>query len=169
MLTCTPPSEVTHTCLLDLDSTASRSRHGSLLCLDPQAQAICVSPYQICAHQAFAYRNRSHRRAPRPPARKTQKSGQPKASHAPPRAAVSFEKSLTRRLRFLTSRSCSCTHAAMMASSTTNLPTEEIWLSTDVARASTRHLDFWLLLHTPVNIARSSHAPNLLLMSSNVI
>ena len=36
-----------------------------------------------------------------------QKSGQPKASHAPPRAAVSFKKSLTCRLRFLTSRSSS--------------------------------------------------------------
>ena len=104
ILTCTPPSEVTHTCLLDLDSTASRSRHGSLLCLDPQAQAIRVSPYQICAHQASACRNRSHRRAPRPPTRKTQKSGQLKASHVPPRAAVSFGKSLTRRLRVLTSR-----------------------------------------------------------------
>ena len=30
-LTCTLPTEVTHACLLDLDSTASRSRHGSLL------------------------------------------------------------------------------------------------------------------------------------------
>ena len=87
--------------------TASRNRHGSLLCLDPEAQAIHVSPYQICAHQAFACRNRSHRRAPRPPARKTQKSGQPKPSHAPPRAADSFGKSLTRCLRFLTSRSSS--------------------------------------------------------------
>ena len=104
---CTSPSEVTHVCLLDLDSTASRSRHGSLLCLDPQAQAICVSPYQICAHQAFACRNRPRKRAPRPPARKTQKSGQPKAIHALPRAAVSLEKSTTRRLRFLTSRSSS--------------------------------------------------------------
>ena len=104
---CTPSSEVTHTCLLDLDSTASCSRHGSLLCLDPQAQAIRVSPYQICAYQAFACRNRTHRRAPRPPARKTQKSGQPKASHALPRAAVSSGKSTTRRLRFLTSRSSS--------------------------------------------------------------
>ena len=115
---CTSQSEVTHVCLLDLDSTASCSRHGSLLCLDPQAQAICVSPYQICAHQAFACRNQSHRRAPRPPARKTQKSGQPKDSHAPQ----------------LASKSLSC--AAMKASSTTDLPTEEIWLSTDVARAT---------------------------------
>ena len=87
--------------------TASRSHHGSLLCLDPEAQAIRVSPYQICAHQAFACRNRSHKRAPRPPARKPQKSIQSKASHAPPRAANSFGKSLTRRLRFLTSRSSS--------------------------------------------------------------
>ena len=93
--------------MLDLDSTASRSRHGSLLCPVPEAQAIRVSPNQICAHQAFACRNRSHRRASRPPARKTQKSGQPKASHAPPRAAVSFGKSLTRCLKFLTSRSSS--------------------------------------------------------------
>ena len=43
----------THACLLDLDSTTSRSRHGSLLCPDPQAQAIRASPYQICAQQAF--------------------------------------------------------------------------------------------------------------------
>ena len=107
ILMCTSQSEVTHVCLLDLDSTASCSRHGSLLCLDPQAQAIRVSPYQICAHQAFACRNRPHRHAPRPPARKTQKSGQPKAIHAPPRAAVSPGKSTTRRLRFLTSRSSS--------------------------------------------------------------
>ena len=152
---CTPSSEVTHTCLLDLDSTASCSRHGSLLCLDPQAQAIRVSPYQICAYQAFACRNRTHRRAPRPPARKTQKSGQPKASHALPRAAVSSGKSTTRRLRFLTSRSCSCTCAAMTASSFTDLLGLRIWWSTAVARAFMRHLGFWLLLHVLVN----THAP----------
>ena len=139
---CTPSSEVTHTCLLDLDSTASCSRHGSLLCLNPQAQAIRVSPYQICAYQAFACRNRTHRRAPRPLARKTQKSSQPKASHALPRAAVSSGKSTTRRLRFLTSRSCSCTCAAMMASSSTDLLGLRIWWSTAVARASMRHLGF---------------------------
>ena len=104
---CTSPSEVTHVCLLDLDSTASRSRHGSLLCPNPQAQAICVSPYQICAHQAFACRNRHNRRAPWPPMRKTQKFGQPKVNHALPRTAVSSGKSTTCRLRFLTSRSSS--------------------------------------------------------------
>ena len=48
---CTPPSEVTHACLLDLDSMASRSHHGLLLCPDSQAQAICASPYKIFAHQ----------------------------------------------------------------------------------------------------------------------
>ena len=46
-------------------------------------QAICASLYQICAHQDFACRNQPHRRAPRPPTRKTQKSGQPKSTHAP--------------------------------------------------------------------------------------
>ena len=46
-------------------------------------QAICASPYQICAHQDIACRNQPHRRAPRPPTRKTQKSGQPKSTHAP--------------------------------------------------------------------------------------
>ena len=71
------------------------------------SQAIRVSPYQIYAHQAFACRNQHNRRAPRPPARKTQKSGQPKANHALPRAADSSGKSTTRRLRFLTSRSSS--------------------------------------------------------------
>ena len=37
----------------DLDSTTSCSRHGSLLYQDPQAQAICASPYQICANRGF--------------------------------------------------------------------------------------------------------------------
>ena len=46
-------SEATHASLLDLESTTSRSHRGSLLCPDPQAQAIRASPYQICAHQAF--------------------------------------------------------------------------------------------------------------------
>ena len=70
-------------------------------------QAIRASPYQICAHQAFACRNRPHRRVPRSPARKTQKFGQPKVNHALPRTAVSSGKSTTCRLRFLTSRSSS--------------------------------------------------------------
>ena len=40
--------------------------------------------YQICANPSFSCQNQPHRRAPRPPARKTQKSGKPKPSHAPP-------------------------------------------------------------------------------------
>ena len=47
-------SEVTHACLLDLDSTTSHNRHDSLLCPDPQAQAIRTSPYQICANPSLA-------------------------------------------------------------------------------------------------------------------
>ena len=123
---CTSPSEVTHVCLLDLDFTASRSRHDSLLCPDSQAQAIRVSPYQICAHQALACRNRHNRRAPRPPARKTQKSGQPKVNHAPqlalenlPRAAS--DSSLPDRL--LGPR------AVQTAFSSTDLPGMRIWWS----------------------------------------
>ena len=137
---------------MHLDSTASCSRHGSLLCLDPQAQAIRVSPYQICAHQDFACRNRSHRRAPRPPARKTQKSGQPKASHALPRAADSFGKSLTRCHRFLTSRSSAWSTrrpdglVVHRSTSAENLV---------VIRRRTRHLGFWHLLHAPVDLARA--------------
>ena len=169
ILTCTPPSEVTHTYLLDLDSTASRSRHGSQLCLDPEAQAIRVSPYQICAHQAFACRNRSHRRAPRHPPRKTQKSGQPKSSQAPPRAADSFGKSLTRRLRFLTSDRLLGTHAALKASTSTDLQNLRNRPSSDLTRALTRFYDFWLLLHAPV----IEHVPDTrrtqLLISSDVI
>ena len=135
MLTCTPPSEVTHTCLLDLDSTASRSRHGSLLCLDPQAQAIRVSSYQICTHQAFACRNRSHRRAPRPSVRKTQKSGQPKASHAPQLASESLshtasDSSLPGRLLG--------TLAALKASTSTDLQNLRLRPSSDLTRALTR-------------------------------
>ena len=151
-------------------SIASRSSHGnsvaaSLLHLWSLKQ---VEPLtlQICANQAFTWRNQPHRRAPRSPVRKTKKSGHPKLCHAP---QLSPEKLPRAASDSLTSRSCSCTRAAMMALSTTDLPTEEIWLSTDVACASTRHLDFWLLLHAPVNIARSSHAPILLLMSSDVI
>ena len=139
--------------------TASRSHHGSLLCLDPEAQAIRVSPYQICAHQAFACRNRSHRRAPRPPANKTQKSGQPKASHAPPRAAVSFGKSFTRRLRFLTSRTSSwymrCLDGLFVHRST--WPENLV-----VIRRRTRlhaPLGFLHLLHALVDLACAFHAP----------
>ena len=84
-------------------------------------QAIHASPYQICTHQAFACRNRPHRCAPRPPARKTQKSDQPKPSHTPPRAAVSSGISPTRHIGILTGRSSLVTRAALSASSSTDL------------------------------------------------
>ena len=60
--------------------------------------------FQICAHQAFACRNQHHRRAPRSPTTKTQKSGHLNPSHAPPRAFVASGKSPTRRHTILTSR-----------------------------------------------------------------
>ena len=115
-----------------------------------------VSPNQICAHQAFACRNRSHRRAPRPPARKTQKSGQPKASHAPLLASESLSRaasnsSLPNRLPG--------TRAALKALLSTDLLGLRIWWLYDVARASTCHLGFRHLLHAPVNLARAFHAP----------
>ena len=94
-----------HTCLF-----AGSRLHGILqpswLCAVSKSnnQAICASPYQICAYQDFVCWNQPHRRAPRPLVRKTQKSGQPKSTQVPPHAAVSFGKSPTRRLRFLTSR-----------------------------------------------------------------
>ena len=134
--------------------TASHSRHGSLLCLDPEAQAIGVSPYQICAHQAFACRNRSHRRAPRPPARKTQKSGQPKPSHAPQIASESLSRAASDSSlpdRLLGPR------AAQTALSSTDLLRLRIWSSYEVARASTRHLGFQHLLHASVDLARAFH------------
>ena len=101
-------------------------------------QAIRASPYQICAHQAFACRNRPHRRAPRHPPRKTKKSGQPKSSHVPPRAEDSFGKSLTRRLRFLTSDRLLGTRAALKASTSTDLQNLRTRPSFDLTRALTR-------------------------------
>ena len=151
--------------MLDLDSTASRSRHGSLLCLDPQAQAIRVSPNQVCAHQAFACRNRSHRRASRPPARKTQKSGQPKASHAPLLASESLSRAASNSSlpdRLLGTR------AALKALLSTDLLGLRIWWSYNVARASTCHLGFRHLLHAPVNMHAPPTRRNQLLMSSDV-
>ena len=76
-----------HTCL-----SAGSRLHGisqpPWLCAMSKSnnQVICASPYQICAHQAFACRNQPYRHTPRPPARKTQKSDQPKPSHVPPHA-----------------------------------------------------------------------------------
>ena len=118
-----------HTCL------SARSRlHGILqppwLCAVSKSnnQAICASPYQICAHQDFACRNQPHRRALRPPARKTQKSNQLKSTHAPPCAAS--DSSLPDRLLG--------TCAALTASSSTNLQNLRLWPSSDLTRAFMR-------------------------------
>ena len=85
-------------------STALHSSHGnsvvaSLLHLWSLKQ---VEPLtlQICANQAFTWRNQPHRRAPRSPVRKTKKSGHPKLCHAPPCASVVSGKTPMRRLRF---------------------------------------------------------------------
>ena len=122
-------------------------------------QAICASPYPICAHQAFACRNWPHRCAPRPPTRKTQKSSQPKPNHAPPRVAVSSGISPTCHIGILTGRSSLVTRAALLASLSTDLQNLRFYPSFNLTRA-TKHLSsFGLLLHSLANIARSCHAP----------
>ena len=88
---------------------------------------------------------------------KPEKSGRLLCSHAPTRAAY------VARSFPCTATISSCvahplaTRAVLSPMSTTNLPTEEMWLSTNVARAFMRHLDFWLLLHVPVNITHPCH------------
>ena len=145
-----------HTCL-----SAGSRLHGisqsPWLCAVSKSnnQAICASPYQISAHQAFACQNRSHKRASRPPVWKTQKFGQLKPSHTPPCAAVSSGISLTRHIGILTGRSSLVTHAALSASSSTDLQHLRLRPSTDLTRTSTCHLSFWLLLHASVKL----HAP----------
>ena len=98
--------------------------------------------YLICANPSFSCQNQPHRRALRPPTRKTQKSSQLKPSHVPPRAAVSFGKfpraasdsSLPGRLIG--------TRAAQTTLSSTDLLGMRIWWSYDFACAPTRHLGF---------------------------
>ena len=127
-----------HTCL-----SAGSRLHGisqpPWLCAVSKSnnQVICASPYQICAHQAFACRNRPHRRAPRPPARKTQKSSRPKPSHAPPRVAVSSRISPTRHIKILIGRSSLVTCTALSASSSTGLQNLRFWPPFDPTRATT--------------------------------
>ena len=99
---CTSLSEVTHVCLLDLDFTASRSRHGSLLCPNTQAQAICVFPYQIGAQQAFAWWNQLDRPALRHIATKTQELDFQRQLHSPSCADNGSWNSHKRRRRFST-------------------------------------------------------------------
>ena len=97
-----------HTCLSAGSRFHSISQPPWLTAMSRSSnQASRDLTYQICANPSFSCQNQPHRRAPRSPARKTQKSGKPKPSHAPPRAAVSFRKSPPCRLRFLTSKSSS--------------------------------------------------------------
>ena len=49
--------------------------------------------------------------------------------------------------------------ATQTAFSSSDLLGLRIWWSYDFARASTRHLGFWHLLHAPVDLARAFHAP----------
>ena len=78
-----------------------------------------------------------------------------------------LRKTPTRRLRFLTSDRLLGTRATLKASTSTDLQTLRTRTSSDLTRALTRLLDFWLLLHAPV----TEHAPDTrrtqLLMSSN--
>ena len=126
-----------HTCL-----SAGSRLHGILqppwLCAVSKSnnQAICASPYQICTHQDFACRNQHHRRAPRPPTRKTQKFSQSKSTHMPQLASENLprtasDSSLPYRLLG--------TRAALTASLSTDLPGLRIWPSSDLTRALTRH------------------------------
>ena len=90
--TCIPPSEVTHISLLDLDSMTSCSHHGSVLCQNPTNLSKPVTSILDPCTSSLRLSKSTHRRAPRPPVRKTQKSGLLKPCHAPPRASVVFGK-----------------------------------------------------------------------------
>ena len=109
-------------------TTVSRSSSLSNPCLS--LSDLCISSLRLSKP--------IHRRAPRHPPRKTQKFGQPKSSHAPPRTADSFEKSLTRCLRFLTSDRLIGTRAALKASTSTDLQNLRTRPSSDLTRALTR-------------------------------
>ena len=98
-------------------------------------QAICASPYQICAHQDFACWNQPHRRALRPFARKTQKFDQPKSTHVPQLASENLPHTA------LDSSLPNCllgTRAALTASSSTNLQNLRLQPLSDITRALTR-------------------------------
>ena len=158
-------SEVTHVCLLDIDSTASRSRHGSLLCPDPQAKQsvslpirsvhIKPSPVETDTTDMLLGLPRGKPRNPVNRKLTTRRHGPQLALENLPRAASN--SSLPDRLL----GPCAA-QAALLSTDLLNL---RIWWSYDVVRASTRHLGFWHLLHTPVDLAR---AETLLLTSSDV-
>ena len=94
--------------------------------------------YQICTNPSFAWWNQNHRHASQPLTTNTQKSGHLKPCHAPPRTSVISGKSPMRCLRFLTTRSCSCTHAAITASLSTDLQNLRFQPSSDLTRALMR-------------------------------
>ena len=58
------------------------------------------------------------------------------------------------------------TCAVLSAMSTTDLPMKEIWLSTAISRASTRHLGFWLLLLASMEQPCACHASKFVMLSS---
>ena len=90
---------------------------------------------------------------------KPEKFGRLSRSHAPIRA-VCVSRSFPRTT---TISSCVAhqlaTRAVLSTMLTTDLPTEEIWLTTTVARASLHHLGFWLPLHASMNISHSIQKP----------
>ena len=131
-------------------------------------QAIRASPYQICAHQAFACQNRPNKRASRPPVRKTQKSGQSKPSHAPPRAAVSSGISPTRHIGILTGKSSLVTRIALSAFSSTALKNSRFCPPFDLTRAPLVSSFFschaqkhycWCHLTSPDDVITQRHQP----------
>ena len=135
-------SEVTHACLLDLDSTASRSRHSSLLCPDPKPNQSVPLPIRSAQIQALPDETdttdvllRLPRGKPRNPANRKLAT----RCHAPQLASESLSRAASDSSnpdRLLG------TCAALKASSSTDLLGLRIWWSNDAARASTRRLGF---------------------------
>ncbi|XP_030924854.1 putative disease resistance protein RGA1 [Quercus lobata] len=107
-------------------------------------------------------------RDPRPLAIQTQEAGLHLNYHAPLRAKTSSGKFPLAASDSSLSNRLLGTCATVTASLSTDLQNLKLWASTELTRASTRLLSFWLLLHAPV----TSHAPasgrKLLLMSSDV-
>ena len=131
-------SEVTHVCLLDIDSTASRSRHGSLLCPDPQAKQsvslpirsvhIKPSPVETDTTDMLLGLPRGKPRNPVNRKLTTRRHGPQLALENLPRAASN--SSLPDRLLG--------TRAALKASTSTDLQNLRLRPSFDLTRALTR-------------------------------
>ena len=122
---------------------------------DQQLLELSHAPPKILDSQLRYQSHAPPRRPCRPPIHLASESSNHTRSHAPTRAAcVSGSFPCTATISDCVVHPLA-TRAVLSAMSTTDLPREEIWLSTNVARASTRRLGFWLLLHAPVNIAHS--------------